>query len=122
MPTKKLTPAGHVCRFGGDYFLVRGDRVPAAECHPKPFVYMDEAQDEIGDLTAERDKVESLNDQLRAQLSETTSLWCDAFKKAEADARRLRAALEVLVESGGIGPESMFRDARAALAAAGEKA
>lgn len=42
------------------------------------------------------------------------SVW-QARADLEAENKRLREALQVLVDNGGIGPEWMFDDARAAL-------
>lgn len=58
------------------------------------------ASDELRRLDAE-------NQQLRAQLAKAVASKCE-----------LLDALKVLVENGGIGPESMFHDARAAIAKA----
>ncbi len=44
------------------------------------------------------------------------SVW-QARADLEAENQRLREALQVLVDNGGIGPEWMFDDARAALEA-----
>lgn len=53
-----------------------------------------------------------------ADFYEPQSSQVAAMLRAQhAAIRQLREALSVLVESGGLGPEQMFDDARAALAA-----
>ena len=63
------------------------------------------------DLEAE---VQRFKDHLTKQNAELDELIPMA-QKLEAENKRLREALQVLVDNGGIGPEWMFDDARTAL-------